>query len=304
MDFQKVNPMLLKDTITNLSPRRKTVAALLGITMLCSGLLLLNHFLFPEQGRDSMLYIGWIKCWHEGGFKLVLAKHPGYYLPPFYFYIGHLFMYAGLSAETAGLCISMLCGMFMPLITFAMAYEITQKKNISLIAALLVAANPILIELACCVQRDMPYLCFFTLSCYLFIAGIRRNKWFCYLLSGLVFMLSFLTRYEAIEFLPLVVLYFVLALLFRHDKWYYICRNFLLFLAGVTVSGVLLLTAMDTSDAKMIKLYQKFYKDKMALTKRLYRKKPQKTPGQVGKKVIPAAKKALPVKKSIKEVKK
>lgn len=253
---------------------QKFTLCLVAITFLCGGLILFCHFLNPEQGPDAMLYISLINKWHLGGFEKIIKEWPGYWLPPSYFYFAHLVMYLGVSAETAGLCVSMLCGMAMPLITFGIAYEITQKKNIALGAALLIAVNPILIELACCVQRDMLYFCYCALSCYFFIAGAKRCKWYFYLLAGAFFILSFFTRLEALELIPLIFLYFLIAFIFKRDKWYFICRNSLLFLAGLFVSGIFFLWATDTSDA-MLRIFENYYKGKEKYLKTLYQKKIQ-----------------------------
>lgn len=251
---------------------QKQVIYLSAITLLCGGLILLSHFLNPEQGADSMLYIGLIDKWHQGGFDKIIREWPDYWLPPLYFYLAHLFMYSGLSAEAAGVCVSMLCGMAVPLITFGIAKELTQNKNIALAAALLIAVNPILIELACCLQRDMPYFCFCALAFYFFIAGVRKEKWYFYLLSGIFCGVAFFIRYETIEFILLACLYTFLAIIFKRNKWYSLCKDLSLLFAGIVISIVLLMMTMDTSDGKMVKMYCKYFNSYLIHFKKLYSK--------------------------------
>ena len=261
-----------KPEIRDFFTSQKYTLYLSAITLLCGGLILLSHFLNPEQGADSMLYIELIDKWHQGGFDKIIREWPDYWLPPLYFYLAHLFMYSGLSAEAAGVCVSMLCGMAVPLITFGIAKELTQNKNIALSAALLIAVNPILIELACGLQRDMPYFCFCALAFYFFIAGVRKEKWYFYLLSGIFCGVAFFIRYETIEFILLACLYTFLAVIFKRNKWYSLCKDLSLLFAGIVISIVLLMMTMDTSDGKMVKMYCKYYSDKIELLKSLYQK--------------------------------
>lgn len=254
--------------------RTRIILLLCLLLLLTGGEVLLYHTLHLEQGRDSVLYLEIITWWHQGGFnKVIKSWRSFFWLPPLYFYVSHLLMYLGLSAESAGVLVSMLCGTAIPLITFGITYEITKKINLSSAAAFLIAVNPVLIETACCVQRDVPYLCLCASALYFFIAGIRRNSWFWFLLSGMFCAASFLTRYETIELFPAVILYTSAALLFKHSKWYWTCRNFLLFFTGGIIAAALFFTAMDTPDAKLIKTYQIYYRGKWRHFLSLYKTK-------------------------------
>lgn len=253
--------------------KTQTIILLTLITFLCAGGCLFYYTIFPEQGRDASLYVRFIAQWHKGGFEEVLRNWPvgfTFWIPPLYFYISQFFMGLGLSAEAAGVLVSMLCGIAVPAIVYGIAYEVTQKKNIAIAAALLTAVNPVLIELACTVQRDMPYFCFCSLACYFFCAGIRRGKWYFYFSSGLIFAFSFLTRYETLELLPLFFFYFLIACILKYDKWKNLLRNGVLFLIGIILSGMMLLWAMDSANSTMTKMYKFYFTHKYTLWKSLY----------------------------------
>ncbi|MBO4304932.1 MAG: glycosyltransferase family 39 protein [Lentisphaeria bacterium] len=261
-----ISPPLQEKKSPFFSSRRGLVLTLAFLTLLClAGILLFRHF-HPEQSRDAVLYIHLIGRWHQEGFAGIIRAWTTFWLPPLYFYLSHLLMCLGLSAESAGLFLSMTCGAALPLVAFGIAFEILQRKDIALGAALLTAVNPNVIELACCVQRDIPYLFFAGLVLYFFIAGIQREKWFFCLLAGVFCAASLFMRFEALEFIPLVVLYGLIALLRKQGKWYGILRNTAIFFAGLFLAIAAFLWCMeDSADMGMMKMYRRYIEGKYSI---------------------------------------
>lgn len=235
--------------------RGRTVLFLAATVLLCLGEILLAWHLHPEQGRDSIQYITLIEEWHRGGLVLLLQRWPQCWFPPLYFYLAQLFMYPGLSAECAGVWLSMICGALVPAVVFGISYEITRETRLSLASALLAAVNPTLVELSCRVQRDVPYLFFAALVLYFLLAGVRRKKWYLFLLSGGFCSAAILIRYEAAEFLLLVLLSAVISLIRKQDKWYIVLRNMFLFSAAFVLSLLFWQQTLDSDDAKMTNNY-------------------------------------------------
>ena len=147
------------------------------------------------------------QVWYDtGSFKGVIDANPLFWSPPLLFYLMKTLMHFGLSAEIAGVCLSIAFGTFTPLLTYGIAYEITQRKDISICSALLTAVNPAMNSLAIEVQRDMGYLFFIGIALWLLSAGIRRHKKRFWVYAGIVCGCSMLFRYETLEFLVIVPL--------------------------------------------------------------------------------------------------
>ena len=98
------------------------------------------------------------------------------------------------------------------------------------------ALNPSMIELAIEAQRDMIYLFFCGLLIYFLACGIRRQKWFYWASAGVFFACSFLTRYETLEFVPLIAFYLLFLLIAKYMPWKKFLLNASVFLAITTAS--------------------------------------------------------------------
>ena len=232
---------------------------LVAIILFGAVLIFLQRFMEPEMGRDSTLYVLLIEKWSHGGFARVLEYWPDFGVPPLFVYLGTLLTYTGLSPENAAMVISMGCGILMPLVTFAIAGEIFHDRRISLAAALLTAFNPSIIEMSVQAQRDVPYLFTAGWSIYLIIAGIHRNKWYWWCAAGCVWGLALSFRFEILEFLPVLGMYFIFAVRKKKEQWIIYLKNTVIF----TVCGGFIAIAVlyMTGTAKMI---FNEYKDRIA----------------------------------------
>ena len=177
----------------------------LSIILLCGFLLKIAGLLLePTLSRDGALYVQLIQIWSDSNdFNAVLQHWERYWIPPFYLYCAKCLMYFGLTAEQAGIGINLVLGTFAPLIGFGIAFEVTRNRIIALCSALLLAMHPALNELSVQVQRDMIFLFLSGSAVWSICAGIRRKKWYFWVLGGILFSMSFLTRYETAEFLLL-----------------------------------------------------------------------------------------------------
>ena len=189
---------------------------LTGIVSFSFLLKLLCWHMDPTVSRDGCLYIHQAQIWYDtGNFHDLLNLWPGRWVPPLPIYLMKCLMSLGLSGEVAGICLNLISGTFTPILVYGIAYEVTQKKNIAIYSALLIAVNPSVNALSIKVQRDMIYLFFIGSMLWLLTAGIRRERWGYWLCSGLFCGCGMLTRFETLEFL--LILPLSLLILFKEN---------------------------------------------------------------------------------------
>ena len=248
-------------------------SALIAITLFSLLLSLFCLYLEPTISRDGLLYLELIQVWHEqGSFQAVLKHWPQFWIPPLPLYLMKLLMDCGLSPEAAGLGLNLVLAGFLPLIIYGIAMEVCCDRRIALCAAFLMAVNPTRVALSIEPQRDAVYLFFCGLLIYFLLCGIRRGKWYFWSLGGVVFALSFLTRYETLEFLPLIVAAFLLLLWEDRAKW----KKLLLNGAAVSVSALaafLLLIFIMGVQNHLFKSYQKYYLARWHSLERVFQRK-------------------------------
>ena len=244
--MEKVDNIARSDNGFKKTFEKKDFLALAGILLLGAFLLLCKRIAEPEMGRDSCYYLLLVQHWQQGGFEGVLKVLPNFWFPPLHLFLVSALTFTGISPETSALAIGMTCACLMPLASFAIAHEIFKDKRISLAAALLTAVNPSVIDMAVQAQRDVPYLFAVGWCIFFIIAAIRRNHWLWWCAAGLPFAAAMLIRYETAEFLPLLGIYFVIALIKKQLPWYLLCRNLAIFALSGLVSMVILLAASGT----------------------------------------------------------
>ena len=223
--------------------------------------------------RDGSLYIYMVQTWYDtNNYKNVLDTYTyvGSWLPPLPFYLMKSLMHIGPSAEIAGVSINIALGTFTPLLSYGIAYEVTQKKDISVCSALLTAVNPSMNSLSIEVQRDMVYLFFIGMTLWWLSAGIRRQKFIYWLGAGIVCGCAMLTRYETLEFLFLVPLILFVLSIGKHCLWKRgICFGvvFLISLLGIVV----LLSFMMQTQCFLYRNYKNYYQNKIGtVNKQIY----------------------------------
>lgn len=219
----------------------------------------------PTLGRDSVNYIGIIQLWHQtGSIDGVLEKLPDFWFPPLSLFFGKVLADCGLPAESAAVGINIFFACFLPLIVFGLAREITQNKKIALCAAVLLAFNPTVIDLAVEAQRDMPYLFFCGLMLFFASCAIRRGRWYWWAAAGGIFSPSFLIRYETLEMLPVFGIYFLVMLIIKKGERLKYLAYGAVFTAALSVTLFLLLFISGTTEY-VKKQYLTYYEEKYEL---------------------------------------
>ena len=179
----------------------------------------LYRHLDPVISRDACLYIRLSQTWYDtGSFQEVLNASETR-LPPLLFFLMKCLMHLGLSAETSGVWLNLVLGTFTPLLTYGIAYEVTQRKDVSIASAILIAVSPSMNLLAVAVQRDMLYLFFIGLGLWFLAAGIRHSQWYYWVGVGIADGFAMLTRYDTLEMLVIVPMTLILMCVGDYLSW-------------------------------------------------------------------------------------
>ena len=240
---------------------------LTGITLVSFLLKLLSWHFDPEVSRDGCLYIYFSQIWYDtGSFQGVINEWESFWLPPLPLYLIKSIMHTGLSAEIAGVLLNLAAGTVTPILTYIIAYETTQRKDISLCSALLITVHPAMNALSVEVQRDMIYLFFAGVTLCLLTAGVRRQKWSLWCWAGLACSCAMLTRFETAEFLVIVPLSLLLLLIRKTFSWKKaVCYAGLFFLCFS--GGLFALSYLMQTQNYLIGSYERYYSQKTSLVK-------------------------------------
>lgn len=162
----------------------------------------------PTICPDGPTYIELAGQWLADG---VCPEHD--YLP-LYTWLMTLLMRCGLDGHAAGVWINLAAGtLFIPLV-WRLVLAVTGHREAALAAALLAATHPQAIDLAIHVQRDALYL---LLAGGVLTAGLeairKRPGYAHWALAGALLAAGLFTRYETLELLVPILLYWPLAAL-------------------------------------------------------------------------------------------
>ena len=168
---------------------------------------LLSYHFDPVITRDGYTYINLAQSWFDTGvYPDTLNNGIFNWVPPLYLFLVKSVMSLGISAEMTGIWINLFLGSLTPLIAYGITYEIIQRKDIAICAALLTTVNPSISEFSTGIQRDVSYLFFIGIVLWFLSAGIRHRKWGYWLGAGISCGCAILIRFESIEFVVIIPL--------------------------------------------------------------------------------------------------
>lgn len=232
---------------------------LVGILIIGGGLNLLSWHWEPTISRDSEQYIRLGQIWHEtGSFQSVMDAWHSFLLPPLPIYLIKCLLDCGVSAENAGILPNIILGSFIPLFSFGIAYEITQRKDIAVCSALLMAVSPSVKSLSIEAQRDIIYLFFAGCGLWLLVAGIRRQKWGYWFGAGLACGCGMLARFETAELLAIVPSALFLLCMEKYNLWRKSFFFLILYLLGFFAIIISLSFVMQAQNV-LISNYKEYY---------------------------------------------
>ena len=199
---------------TNLFYSKSNSCCLIGIILVSLIIRALVLYLDPLLFRDATTYIKMAEAWHNNGSYQGMLNTTGNnlrWVPPFSIFLTHLVMYLGVSAEVAARTLTIIFGASIPLIGYGIAKVVCRNRYVALCAALFLAINPELIKYSIQPIRESFYFALIGMVLYYICRGIRFHAGQDWALAGLFCAISCLTRYESLEFLIYVVIYFIVS---------------------------------------------------------------------------------------------
>ena len=226
----------------------------------------------PVISRDGTLYLKMVDIWQkDGNFQAILEQFTNFWIPPFYLWLVKCAVDLGVPLEVAGRGINILSGTMLPLIVFLIGEEVQKDKRVSLTASVLMAVNPRMLELSVEVQRDMVYLALSGWILYFCLRGLLRKEIIPWLLAGILCSCSVLTRYETVEFIPLLFFAFLLFLIRKKLDWKLVARQIGTLICSGLISFCLLIFLMGVH-GHLLKFYRTYYSGKYTMVQMLYAK--------------------------------
>lgn len=191
---------------------------------------------------DGTVYVSLAGKWLQTG------SYSDHSYPPLYPWLMKLLMHCGMSGYAAGVGINLFLGSLLPLVCYGIIRQITIRREIALAGALLMTVHPETIELSANVQRDIPYLFFAGGAILSGLYAMKNGKWYGWLLCSLFLALGIFSRYETLDLLPLILLYFLLAPLCRALSWKKATLCFLVWCVSLTLFLTGLIEIMNVRD--------------------------------------------------------
>ena len=138
-----------------MSDQKKIYGIVAGCCILFFLLACLRYVFDPVISRDGTLYLEMADIWQKNGnFQAILDRFTNFWIPPFYLWLVKTAVNLGVPLEVAGRGVNILAGTMLPLTVYLIAQEVQKDKRISLLAAVLMAVNPRILELS---MRLRPY---------------------------------------------------------------------------------------------------------------------------------------------------
>lgn len=209
-----------EDFLRKILPHRHQTLFLLTAVCLFGLLLrLLLLYLEPMISPDSIFYLDAAEEWSEHGMNGLLASKRGFAIPLLLLFLLKLVHNCGLPYETSGLIVNIFFGVaLMPLFYFTSLWIFNDRRT-ALFAALLAAIHPSLIEYSTDILRETPMIFFMLLVLFFIACAERTERPILWIPAGFFATAACLTRYEALELIPLVFFYLLICFFFGGKKY-------------------------------------------------------------------------------------
>lgn len=238
----------MPDTCLNSKNNRFHALLCIGILIYAAALLarLGKLLIDPSLVRDAALYLNWVNSWVETGdfYFLVLGKAP--LVPPVSLWsIKTMVELTGVDAETAGRALSLFLGSLVPVIGFYFALRFTRSIRIALVSALLLVIHPRLVEFSVQPIRENWYIFFNAALLFVLCEAVRRSSVVKWGACGVFLALSAFSRFEGLEFVPVVALVLLLLWFFRKITLKEMVLSGLVFCLALGATALLVMWSVD-----------------------------------------------------------
>ena len=178
--------------------------------LLCiaAALLVRLYVLYAEQfiDRDAVYYLDLVRQWHAGSFRDLMRDDPQLYVLPMAYFLFKEAMRLGVDSLTAAYIVNIGLGTALVPLMYGCGKEIFASRGMGLLAALLTAFNPLLVDLSVQILRDVAMLFGLAVALWCAVKG-ERKSWGWWFPAGIGVAFAVLSRYEAAEALPLAGVY-------------------------------------------------------------------------------------------------
>ncbi|MCP4179658.1 MAG: glycosyltransferase family 39 protein [bacterium] len=193
-----------------------------------------NAFYFnPVLDKDSIGYMRMAKYIGIGNVDKACQIRPE--IPMLYQYILSLGIKIGFPLELFGRFLSIICGALLTYLTFYIARFFLSDK-FSLVASLLLACNPLLIDSNAAILRDSFSVFIIGLSIYFLLSAVKKFGLYKYILAGIFAGFSAQTRIAGLDIVAFFPLYICFSFIFfrKYDQLFFyknIIIGFIIFTA-------------------------------------------------------------------------
>ncbi len=165
-------------------------------------------------------------------------------IPPFFLWcVKTLSQSFDLEIFSAARVLNFICGAALPLIFYYILNTFDIKKRYSFFCAVVLACHPEVVYVCTIMTRDCLYFFLALLVVWGAVQGILKKQLWKTSAAGFIFSAAALTRYEAWEMLPCVVIFLLFALWGKYISWQRAAANLAFFIL-FALAGVALLAFM------------------------------------------------------------
>ncbi len=187
--------------------KRQRLLILWGIFLLALSLGILSSCAGTALSRDGALYLHLGEVWYrQGDITAMLEENSQVYIPPLLLWLITVFRTAGLDPICGIVGCNIILMSLLVFVVYYLASVISGNGNIAMVAALLTAIHPNLLELSMEIQREILYLFFSGMFLVLLFWGMETRRKIAWVLAALSLVLAVMSRHEALELIVLLFL--------------------------------------------------------------------------------------------------
>ncbi len=188
--------------------KRRIIQVLLLIMLLGASVRIARCYLVNWIQKDPVAYITMSKYIAQGEVEKAFKIRPE--IPPLYITFMAVLEKIGLSAEHAGVLISLVAGTLIILAIFLIAAMVFNDKA-ALLAAFIAALQTELVHNSTFILRESLALCFMLFALFFAMWAIKKHFWWKWCLAGFLTGLCSLTRPDGMEVFLVIPLWIVIS---------------------------------------------------------------------------------------------
>ena len=234
-------------THTSIS-KNKNIYFLTTMSLILASEICVKKYLNPIVCRDGSYYLLIVEYWYQSGSVVEVFKNwPDLWVPLFPLFCTKTVMSLGINAETAWFGINLFLGMFFPWIMYGIASMVQDDNRISMLSALLIIFNPVVIDIFSQIIREPFYLVFCGGAIFFGLRGFQQKSYFSWAFCGISGALATLSRYESLEIMLILgIALFIFCIVNKNS-----CKDFffkaVIFLSSYSIFIYLLSSIMQAN---------------------------------------------------------